>query len=626
MAGNPIRLDSIPNARLINDAMRFVDDLAAPIDALRSFGSAPHLPGYGDLEEIGRGGMGVVHRPVPYEEVQRTDAIKIIRPDRLATASPEMVRQLQFRFEQESRLTAQIAHEHIVPVYQVGEVEGSPWFSMQFVHGRSLRELSREESLSSERVVRYFERMAGAVDAVHRHGVLHGDIKPQNILIEVETDRPLITDFGLADFMTARNAASWPGVAGTPALAPELAKATTSNQSPDDVESVPSVASDVYSLGASLWATLGATLGESLGESLGDSLGDSLTGSPPDDCRVAPVQSFANVTSSGVGSVAVASRKIPPRLQQICLKAHSDRPADRYASARDFADALSAWLDRPRWNRHFPMLRQLLWMVVAPALLLSGVVVWWLLRIQGAEFWVWLTIFCGYVPLFASFYVSQQPHRSADPARREIWAVWLGHFAGTLACMISLRLLCDPSLPTAMILFYPCWAAISAVVFVAKSANFWGVYRWIGVGWFGIAILLAAIPSYSPLLFGVFAAATCLVMPGVTVIEWTSRDDRNRTLHVPSRTFFFQPHRSAVGGTGIAIGRFGRVAGKVLSSPSRRERDESNHDRSSVRSAAMPDGNGWLCFAGLFRLAHPPKVQSRDPDDGSGCGERRGIS
>ncbi len=436
--------------------------------------------------------MGVVYRGL-HQKMQRTDAIKVMRPDRLATASPEMVKQMQFRFEQESQLAARIAHEHIVPVYQVGEVNGFPWFSMQLVNGRSLRDLSRSESLSSERVVRYIERIARAVDAVHRHGVLHGDIKPHNILIEVETDRPLITDFGLADFMTCRNNATWSGVGGTPAyMAPELARAGLENRSAEEVATVRSVASDVYSLGATLWALL--------------------TGSSPETDNVGPSQQLARVADRNVGGVDNVSRKIPPRLRQICLKSRSENPADRYASAREFADALSAWLDRPRWNRHFPMLRQLLWMVVAPASLLSGVIVSWLLRIEAAEIWVWLTVFFGYLPLFGSFLVSQQPHRAADRARREIWAVWLGHFMGSLACMIALRVLCHPDLARTMMFFYPCWAALSAVVFFAKSANFWGAYRWIGIGWFAIAILLAATPSLAPIVFGVLAAVTCLLI------------------------------------------------------------------------------------------------------------------
>jgi hypothetical protein len=104
----------------------FVDQLASPIRAALVADEAPPcLSEYGELEEVGRGGMGIVYRST-HQKMQRIDAIKVIRPDRLMGVSVDAIQQMQHRFEREVRLAAYVAHEHIVPVYQVGEIDGCP--------------------------------------------------------------------------------------------------------------------------------------------------------------------------------------------------------------------------------------------------------------------------------------------------------------------------------------------------------------------------------------------------------------------------------------------------------------------------------------------------------------------
>ena len=345
----------------------FVDQLASPIRAALVADEAPPiLSEYGELEEVGRGGMGIVYRST-HQKMQRVDAIKVIRPDRLTGVSLEAVKQMQHRFEREVRLAAYVAHEHIVPVYQVGEIDGCPWFSMQFVKGTTLNELSKSDLPSTsgvpntsevpapERMAGYIEKIARAVDAVHRHGILHGDIKPHNILIETETDRPLLSDFGLAEFDACDASTTSTSVAGTLAyMAPELAQAAKRNASPDEIAAIRSVSSDVYSLGATLWA--------------------ALTGRSPREADGFP-------------------STLSVELLRICQKSMADDPSARHASAKEFADDLATWLNRPRWNRFFPGLRHLLWMVVAPLLFANGAVVWFLLRLRASEPWVWLAIF-----------------------------------------------------------------------------------------------------------------------------------------------------------------------------------------------------------------------------------------
>jgi len=318
------------------------------------------------------------------------------------------------------------------------------------------------------------------------------DIKPHNILIETETDRPLLSDFGLAEFVTYDVNTASTGVGGTLAyMAPELAQAAIRNSSPNEIAETRSVSSDVYSLGATLWA--------------------ALTGhSPPLDnhsCR----QQLTNVVTMKFRLADDFPSKLPVQLLLICQKSMADDPSARHASAKEFADDIAAWLNRPRGNRFFPGLRHLLWMVVAPLLSANGVVVWLLLRVRAAEPWVWLAIFLGYVPLFATFGASQQSNRSSESARRELWSIWIGHAVGSLACLTSLRIMFHPDPYRSIAAFYSCWAVITSVAFFAKSGNFWTAYRWIGGAWSVVAVLLAFIPTVSPITFGVFAALTCII-------------------------------------------------------------------------------------------------------------------
>jgi serine/threonine protein kinase len=380
----------------------------------------------------------------------------------------------------------------------VGEIDDQVWFSMFYVDGLSLHELSNEKSLAPEKAVRIMECIARAVDAVHRRGILHGDIKPHNILIERETDRPLISDFGLAEFDSVSSDSIGMSIAGTPAyMAPELAMAALSGASFDETASSRSVSSDVYSLGATLWSVLAGC-------------------SPCNEGRTQH-QQLADVVAKKLRFHGKPMDCIPIGLQQICKKCLDFEPSARYCSAAEVANDLAAWLDRPNWNRHFPGLRQLLVTVVAPVLALSGFLVSFLLQMNTHEAWIWLAMLWGYGPLFATFLASQRSNSATDPARRELWSVWIGHFCASIACLTAFRILNPFDTIRTVAFFYPCWAAISSVTFFAKSGNFWIEYRWFGVAWSLAAIVLTINPLLSPAIFGVFAAITCVV---------TARGDR----------------------------------------------------------------------------------------------------
>jgi eukaryotic-like serine/threonine-protein kinase len=475
-----------------SDTYQWIDLLIAPIrSAISLVDEPPSLPDYDSLTEIGRGGMGVVYRAL-HKKTQREDAIKVIRRDRLAGTSSDMVRLMQLQFQQESKLAARVAHEHIVPIYQVGEIADQPWFSMQLVDGESLRVLAQGTGIAPERAVRYVEAITRAIDAVHRHGIIHGDIKPHNILIERETDRPMITDFGLADLDARYSTDVSRGTVGTPAyMAPELAREALHGQTPDEAAAIRSVATDIYSLGATLWS--------------------ALTGSSPCSDQRMVHQHLMKVGEGKADFTRGANGKIPPSLSPVILKRLAAEPSDRYSTASDLANALASWLEHPQWHRHFPRLRNLLWMVVAPALLMSGIVIWGLMKIDAPEPWVWLAIFSGYVPLFGTFFASHQMDPTAARARRELWSIWIGHLVSTFFCLLVIRILCHPDFEKTIQFAYPCWACISSLAFFAKSGNFWSAYRWIGSFWALAAVLLTFTLSPS-IVYGVFAALTCVVI------------------------------------------------------------------------------------------------------------------
>src|SRR5262249_34323249 len=148
----------------------------------------------------------------------------------------------------EAQAAAKLEHENIVHVYEVGEVRGRPFYSMRYVVGTSLHDLIQAGPLEGRRAGAYLEKVARAVHEAHRHGILHRDLKPHNILVETEGDRPLVADFGLAKLLQGGREITGPGdVMGTPPyMSPEQARGSANV----------TVATDVYGLGATLYALL----------------------------------------------------------------------------------------------------------------------------------------------------------------------------------------------------------------------------------------------------------------------------------------------------------------------------------------------------------------------------------
>ncbi len=451
--------------------------------------TAPPLPEYESLEEIGRGGMGIVYKG-RHRATGRIDAVKVIHPKRMDTQNSIAVHAFVDRFRQECRLAAQVAHQNIVPVYHVGECNNAAYYSMRFIDGPALSELIIESSLDPYRAVHYIEQVARAVNALHQHGILHGDIKPHNILIDPETDIPLLADFGLAGVDATENSETCLLFLGTPGYAPpELA--AINSQGPVPAFVCPSIATDIYSLGATLYALL--------------------TGVPPHPGQTAEERLRATLEND-ITPVRLKNHKVPMAVAAICEKAIANDPQDRFQTAAELAESLALWMKQPNWAQHFPHLGQVL-LAVAPLLLLSNSIVFFMLGSPTGRSLAWIPIFASYIPLFLAFaYSGHEFTSSGRPALRELWSTWIGHCAAAAGCYIAMSIMLAPHKILAIAAFYACLAAISSLAFFVKSANFWKGYLWIGAGWAVVAIVLAMIPEWSPLVFGGCAAATaCLI-------------------------------------------------------------------------------------------------------------------
>lgn len=204
----------------------------------------PHIAGYELVNILGEGGMGVVYRAKQIQ-ANRIVALKLIRKDCVSHEGRQ--RESIERFLREAQAAARLDHDHIVPVYEVGEAEGAPFYSMRYIEGQSLKELAWDNPAGSRKAATWLEPVARALDAAHHKGVLHRDLKPANLLFDSGTKRVLIADFGLAKLAEEDTQLTVSGqVFGSPSyMSPE--QAMGGEVGPE---------SDIYSLGATLYFLL----------------------------------------------------------------------------------------------------------------------------------------------------------------------------------------------------------------------------------------------------------------------------------------------------------------------------------------------------------------------------------
>jgi serine/threonine-protein kinase len=254
--------------------------------------------------EAGAGGMATVYLAEDVRHDRRV-ALKVLRPELAAVIGAE-------RFLAEIKLTANLQHPHILPLFDSGEADGYLFYVMPFVEGETLRDrMNREKQLPVPDAVRITTEVAAALDYAHRHGVVHRDIKPENILLH--DGQALVADFGIA---LAASKASGARMTET-----GMSLGTPHYMSPEQAmgEREITARSDVYALGAVLY--------------------EMLTGDPPFTGSTAQAV-VARVVTESPRPLIPQRHTIPPQVEGAVLTALEKLPADRFASAAEFAEAL----------------------------------------------------------------------------------------------------------------------------------------------------------------------------------------------------------------------------------------------------------------------------------------------
>src|SRR5206468_4209670 len=303
------------------------------------------------LEVIGRGGQGVVYR-ARQKSLNRTVAVKVIGLGHWATEAHLK------RFRREAQAAASLDHSGIVPIYEVGEREGSCYFSMKLVEGGQLDDVAKRESMPIRRAVELIAKVAHTVHYAHEHSILHRDIKPGNILLD-QKGEPHLTDFGLARLVETESTVTRTlEVLGTPSyMAPEQAVGNNA---------AISAITDVYGLGAVLYQLL--------------------TGHPP----------FAGGTTYETIKLLLDTEPRQPRLwnakidrdvSTICLKCLEKDPKRRYSSAFALAEDLERWLKHEPIvaRRTGPFTRGMKWVRRNPT---SGLLAASLIALTAAAGWI----------------------------------------------------------------------------------------------------------------------------------------------------------------------------------------------------------------------------------------------
>jgi TolB-like protein/tetratricopeptide (TPR) repeat protein/tRNA A-37 threonylcarbamoyl transferase component Bud32 len=254
--------------------------------------------------EIGRGGMATVYlaRDVKHD---RPVALKVLHPEVALTLGKE-------RFLREIQLTARLQHPHILPIHDSGEANGRLWYSMPFVAGESLRErLVRDGTFPQDEALRIAREVALALDYAHRQGIVHRDVKPENILLSDE--HPLVADFGIAKAFTGGEALTAAGIPiGTPTY-----------MAPEQIEGEPNVdgRADIYALATVLF--------------------EMLVGEPPFTGK-SPQAVMKRRLSRPAPSLSEVQPGMPPGIAALVDRGLASEPSERWATAAEFARAAAA--------------------------------------------------------------------------------------------------------------------------------------------------------------------------------------------------------------------------------------------------------------------------------------------
>ena len=477
------------------------------------------------LQEIGRGGMGVVYKARQIS-LGRVVAVKMILRSDLATATD--VR----RFRAEAESAARLNHPHIVPVYEVGEQGGHPFFSMKLVEGTTLSRRLMDGPLSTQEALEILIPVTNAIAEAHRQGVLHRDLKPSNVLIDND-GRAYVTDFGLAkrlqpdeldgrDSLHSHSLTQSGAILGTPSyMAPEQAAGRRGELS---------ARTDVYSLGAILYAML--------------------TGRAPFQAA-SPFDTVMMVLEQDPLPPRLLNQSVDPDLEMIALKC-LQKPADlRYSSAAELEADLRAVQNHEspsvrssqftqilsrafRETHHAGVLENwgLLWMWHALVLLGLSLLTNWFQFLRITSRWPYMGLWIVGLSIWAAIFWNLR--RRSGPitfVERQIAHIW----AGSMCADTGLYFV-EWMLGLAVLQLSPVLALVSGMVFLVKAGILSGMFYFQAIALFLTAIPMALFPSLSDryqipdlslTLFGI-VSGLCFFLPGLKYYRQRMQNHRTQ--------------------------------------------------------------------------------------------------
>ncbi|MEC8507688.1 MAG: serine/threonine-protein kinase [Planctomycetota bacterium] len=444
------------------------------------------------VEEIGRGGMGVVYR-ARQQSLGREVALKLILLDHLASETDRA------RFYAEARAAAKLEHPHIVPVYDLGDVQGRPYISMKLIEGSTLSSQLQNGHMDGKSAAKLLIPLCQAVQYAHENSVLHRDVKPSNIMINHE-GQAFLTDFGLAkDLRETPTLTRTGAVVGTPAyMPPEQASGQKPTLDPT---------SDVYSLGAVLY--------------------HMITGQPPFVGRTG-LETVLMVMEQDPPSPRSLTRGLDRDLEMIILRCLQKPPDLRYASASALEQDLNAYLNNEeiaarsgrfsqiisqvfRETHHFNILENwgLLWMWHSVVLLIVCVatsMLYWMDDKNRLNYFLLWTVGLG--AWAAVFWAVRRRMGPVTFVERQIAHLW----AGSMICVAVLFPL-ESWLGLEPLKLSPMLPMFAATTFLVKGAILSGRFYFQAIALFATPFLMAAMPGIAHLIFGVVAGLSFFI-PG----------------------------------------------------------------------------------------------------------------
>jgi serine/threonine-protein kinase len=484
--------------RVLQSEPTTIDDLAPVVDGPPAQTGEPLTAprGYEVLCELSRGGQGIVYLARQLNPA-RLVALKFIHKDRLGSLPPEEHSRWLERFRADANLLARVRHANMVQVFEGGEHDGLPFFSMEYCGGGSLKEKLRDGPLPPRKAAELLLTLAQAVDAIHREGMIHCDLSPANVLL-AEDDTPKVTDLGIAKIRDDQELTPPGAVLGkAPYMAPEQARGRREEVGPG---------TDVYALGVILY--------------------ECLTGRPP----------FQAASSAETIHQALTREPVPPRqlnrsidrgLQFICLKCLEKRPEHRYPSA----DALAADLRRylagespeplPWWEWLWRRVQSggsfepelaarwggLAFLTAGYSLLGHGLM-YGLLRLGPPAFvyWLWFLVF-HLADWLIPLRTLDLRERRLDPVERGLLLNW---GAVVIADTLLFALFCPPFRivrPETVVGVYPAWMTVHGLMWFMEARQYWGRFYVVGAVFFLTAALMPLRLDLAPLVLGAVNAA-----------------------------------------------------------------------------------------------------------------------